>query len=50
MSGINEGATNTTDREIVITRTFDAPRELVWQAWINPRQDPAHQAVCKLFK
>ena len=28
MSGINNGATNTADREIVITRTFDAPREI----------------------
>lgn len=26
-------ATTTTDREIVITRDFDAPRELVWQVW-----------------
>jgi uncharacterized protein YndB with AHSA1/START domain len=26
------------DREIVLTRTFAAPRELVWQAWT----DPAH--------
>lgn len=24
------------DRELVITRTFDAPRELVWQAWTRP--------------
>jgi uncharacterized protein YndB with AHSA1/START domain len=28
----------TTDREIVLTRTFDAPRDLVFQAWT----DPAH--------
>ncbi|MEA2740361.1 MAG: hypothetical protein QOH05_3668 [Acetobacteraceae bacterium] len=26
-----------TDREIVITRTFDAPRELAWQAMTDPR-------------
>jgi uncharacterized protein YndB with AHSA1/START domain len=26
----------TSDREIVITRFFDAPRELVWEAWTNP--------------
>lgn len=25
-----------TKREIVITRVFDAPRELVWQAWTDP--------------
>jgi uncharacterized protein YndB with AHSA1/START domain len=24
------------DREIVISRIFDAPRELVWQAWTDP--------------
>ena len=27
----------TADREIVITRTFDAPRELAWQAMTDPR-------------
>jgi uncharacterized protein YndB with AHSA1/START domain len=27
----------TTDREIVITRVFDAPRELAWQAMTDPR-------------
>ncbi len=25
------------DREIVITREFDAPRELVWEAWTQPQ-------------
>ena len=24
-------------REVVITRTFDAPRELVFKAWTDPR-------------
>ncbi len=24
-------------REIVITRVFDAPRELVWEAWTDPK-------------
>ena len=28
--------TKTEAREIVITRIFDAPRELVWKAWTNP--------------
>jgi uncharacterized protein YndB with AHSA1/START domain len=28
---------NTSDREIVITRVFDAPRELVWNAWTDPK-------------
>src|SRR3954471_663109 len=26
------------DREIVISRLFDAPRELVWAAWTDPQQ------------
>jgi uncharacterized protein YndB with AHSA1/START domain len=25
-----------TDREIVVSRAFDAPRELVWEAWTKP--------------
>lgn len=33
----NNVAANTADREIVITRVFDAPRELVWEAWTNPK-------------
>ena len=28
----------TADRELVLTRIFDAPRELVWQAWTDPNQ------------
>jgi uncharacterized protein YndB with AHSA1/START domain len=28
------------DREIVVTRTFDAPRALVWAAWTDPKQIP----------
>jgi uncharacterized protein YndB with AHSA1/START domain len=27
----------TTDREIVISRVLDAPRELVWEVWTDPR-------------
>ena len=30
-------ATGTADREIVVSRVFDAPRELVWEAWTNPK-------------
>jgi uncharacterized protein YndB with AHSA1/START domain len=26
------------DDELIITRTFDAPRALVWQAWTDPAQ------------
>jgi len=29
--------TSTADREVLITRLFDAPRELVFQAWTDPR-------------
>jgi len=29
---------DTSDREIVITRVLDAPRELVWDAWSDPKQ------------
>ncbi len=25
------------DREVVISRVIDAPRELVWEAWTNPK-------------
>jgi uncharacterized protein YndB with AHSA1/START domain len=38
----NEAATSpapsTADREIVLSRVFDAPRELVWDALIDPQQ------------
>jgi uncharacterized protein YndB with AHSA1/START domain len=27
---------DTAGREIVVSRIFDAPRELVWEAWTNP--------------
>jgi uncharacterized protein YndB with AHSA1/START domain len=30
------GATSTADREISITRIFDAPPELVWKVWTEP--------------
>src|SRR5215510_4030099 len=29
---------NTAQHELVITRTFDAPRELVFRAWTQPEQ------------
>lgn len=28
------------DQEIVMTRVFDAPRRLVWEAWTNPKHVP----------
>ena len=30
----------TAEREIVLSREFDAPRELVWQAWTDPEHMP----------
>lgn len=33
-------ASATADREIVLTRDFDAPRELVWQAYTDERHLP----------
>lgn len=32
----NSNATNAVARELLITRVFDAPRELVWKAWTDP--------------
>ena len=32
--------TTPSDREIVMTRVFDAPRNLVWQAWTDPKHVP----------
>lgn len=37
MTTFNAFPSPTSDREIVISRTFDAPRELVWQAMTDPR-------------
>jgi uncharacterized protein YndB with AHSA1/START domain len=31
-----QSSTTVTAGELVITRVFDAPRELVWKAWTNP--------------
>ena len=33
MSEKSSGTQTATDNELVINRTFDAPRELVWKAW-----------------
>lgn len=30
-------AKDSSDRELVITRVFDAPRELIWDAWTDPK-------------
>jgi len=37
MAARNNPSTNTLERELVITRLFDAPRELVWKAWTDPK-------------
>ena len=37
MNQRNNEVTNTADREIVKTRVFDAPRELVFKAWTDPK-------------
>ncbi len=33
---VSEQSTQQSEREIVIVREFDAPRELVWRAWTEP--------------
>jgi uncharacterized protein YndB with AHSA1/START domain len=38
----------TADREVRITRTFDAPRELVFRAWLDPDQVAAWMAPAGL--
>ncbi len=38
MSTTPPPSTDTSDREIVVTRVFDAPRELVWDAWTDPKK------------
>lgn len=32
--------TTPTDKELCMTRVFDAPRKLVWEAWTNPKHLP----------
>jgi uncharacterized protein YndB with AHSA1/START domain len=36
MDARTQNASSTAGREIVTERIFDAPRELVWEAWTNP--------------
>jgi uncharacterized protein YndB with AHSA1/START domain len=31
-------AKSTAEREIVLSRVFDAPRKMVWEAWTDPEQ------------
>ena len=38
MAEKNSDTLTASDRELVITRVFDAPRELVWKAWTEPER------------
>ncbi len=37
-TGKNSPATNAVEQELVITRIFNASRDLVWKAWADPEQ------------
>jgi uncharacterized protein YndB with AHSA1/START domain len=37
MTDAKAAAESLADREIVLTRVFDAPRELLWDAWTDPK-------------
>src|ERR1700677_3316170 len=37
MNTPQENPESTADREIITTRFFNAPRELVWAAWTDPK-------------
>lgn len=37
MTNAKAAAENLADREIVLTRVFDAPHELLWDAWTDPK-------------
>jgi uncharacterized protein YndB with AHSA1/START domain len=37
MAATTSPATQPNERTVVITRVFDAPRELVWKAWTDPK-------------
>ena len=54
-SAANSPATNKPEREVTIIRAFDAPRELVFKAWTDPKQlaawwgpDKFTNPVCEL--
>lgn len=38
MTEQSSAQTETAGRAVVVTRTFDAPRELVWKAWTEPER------------
>jgi uncharacterized protein YndB with AHSA1/START domain len=37
MTNAKPAAENVGEREILLTRVFDAPRELIWDAWTDPK-------------
>ena len=37
MAATSNAVTESSDRELVLTRIFDAPRSLVFKAWTEPR-------------
>ena len=38
MAGRDSNTMTASEQELVITRVFDAPRKLVWQAWTDPEK------------
>jgi len=38
MAAKNSSEAKVLEKEMIITRVVDAPRELVWNAWVDPRQ------------
>lgn len=38
MPRTSNASTDVAERELTITRIFDAPRELVWKAWTEPKR------------
>jgi hypothetical protein len=37
---------NKAEYELSITRVFDAPRELVWKAWVDPEMLSFPKGIC----
>jgi len=38
------------DREFVISRVFDAPREMLWKAWTDPEHMRRWQGIWSQWK
>ncbi len=37
MNAMQNNPSDTADREIILSRVFDAPRELIWEVWTDPK-------------